>query len=187
MNVLRMIKLFAWEGKVKQKMYEKREEELLWTKKRQFLQLLNMNAKYVCMPPRFVWILTAMQLHFAPIDNDRHVLLLREWTDVRLYHLRLSNTSRVDPHLQTRAHWCAFEYNQIRKYLTYNSASRVFSSMAVFDMLRDQLHIVLWGASATIQGKVSLDRLTEFLNEVSRAIFKSAFSVSDRYSHRPNY
>jgi hypothetical protein len=39
--------------------------------------------------------------------------------------------------------------------------------MAVFDMLRDQLHIVLWGASATIQGKVSLDRLTEFLNEVS--------------------
>jgi len=167
MNVLRMIKLFAWEGKVKHRMYEKREDELLWTKKRQFLQLLNMNAKYVCMPPQFVSILTAMQLHFAPIDNDRHFLFLREWTDVRMYCLRLSSTSRVDSPLQTRAHRYAFEYNQTRKYLTHKSASRVFSSMAVFDMLRDQLHIVLWGASATIQGKVSLDRLTEFLNEVS--------------------
>jgi len=48
-----MIKLFAWEGKVKEKMYEKREEELLWTKKRQFLQLLNMNAKYVLSPVLF--------------------------------------------------------------------------------------------------------------------------------------
>jgi hypothetical protein len=164
MNVLRMIKLFAWEGKVKQRMYEKREDELLWTKKRQFLQLLNMNAKYVRMPPRFVSILTAVQLHFASIDNDCHLLLLREWTDVRIYCLRLSS---IDSHFQTRAHWYAFEYNRARKYLTHNLASRVFSSMAVFDMLRDQLHIVLWGASATIQGKVSLDRLTEFLNEVS--------------------
>lgn len=40
--------------------------------------------------------------------------------------------------------------------------------MAVFDMLRDQLHIVLWGVGAVVQGKVSLDRLTEFLNNVSR-------------------
>jgi hypothetical protein len=45
MNVLRMIKLFAWETRVKQKVLEKREDELLWTKKRQLLQLLNMNAK----------------------------------------------------------------------------------------------------------------------------------------------
>lgn len=50
MNVLRMIKLFAWEGKVSQRMYEKREDELLWTKKRQILQLLNMNAKLVLHP-----------------------------------------------------------------------------------------------------------------------------------------
>jgi hypothetical protein len=45
MNVLRMIKMFAWEAKVKEKMEEKREEELVWTKKRQFLQLVNMNTK----------------------------------------------------------------------------------------------------------------------------------------------
>jgi hypothetical protein len=45
MNVLRMIKMFAWEAKVKEKMEVKREEELVWTKKRQFLQLVNMNTK----------------------------------------------------------------------------------------------------------------------------------------------
>jgi hypothetical protein len=84
MNVLRMIKLFAWEAKVNQRMYEKREDELLWTKKRQFLQLLNMNAKYVRMSRRFVCILTAMQLHFAPLDNGCHILLLCEWTNVRM-------------------------------------------------------------------------------------------------------
>lgn len=47
MNMLRMVKLFAWEPKIKQKMLEKREEELKWIKKRQLLQLLNMNLKYV--------------------------------------------------------------------------------------------------------------------------------------------
>jgi len=46
MNVLRMIKLFAWEPKIKQQMLDKREEELKWIKKRQFLQLLNMTLKY---------------------------------------------------------------------------------------------------------------------------------------------
>ena len=38
--------------------------------------------------------------------------------------------------------------------------------MAVFDMLRDQLHFVLWGVGAVIQAKVSLDRVSEFLNKV---------------------
>jgi hypothetical protein len=45
MNILRMIKQFAWEPKVNEKVIEKREDELLWTKKRQLLQLLNMNTK----------------------------------------------------------------------------------------------------------------------------------------------
>ncbi|KAG8830089.1 hypothetical protein FRC17_005452 [Serendipita sp. 399] len=95
-NVLRMIKLFAWEGRVKQKMVERREDELLWTKKRQFLQLLNMNT----------------------------------------------NFSRV------------FKYCGIR----YAKAGNIFVEQG------DQLHIVLWGVNAVIQGKVSLDRLTDFLN-----------------------
>ncbi|KAG7450174.1 P-loop containing nucleoside triphosphate hydrolase protein [Guyanagaster necrorhizus] len=43
------------------------------------------------------------------------------------------------------------------------SASKVFSSMSVFDMLRDQLHMVFNSITDTITGKVSLDRMTDFL------------------------
>ncbi|KAH8120523.1 hypothetical protein DFH11DRAFT_1560461 [Phellopilus nigrolimitatus] len=45
------------------------------------------------------------------------------------------------------------------------TASRVFSSMAVFDMLREQLHIIFFMVPATIQAKVSLDRVSEFLGQ----------------------
>ncbi|KAH7097832.1 ATP-binding cassette transporter [Auriculariales sp. MPI-PUGE-AT-0066] len=44
------------------------------------------------------------------------------------------------------------------------SASVVFSSMAVFETLRDQLHISFWEIPVIIQAKISLDRLTDFLN-----------------------
>ena len=46
------------------------------------------------------------------------------------------------------------------------SASVVFSSMAVFEMLRDQLHITFYTVPVIIQAKVSLDRLTSYLNNV---------------------
>ncbi|KAI0758154.1 multidrug resistance-associated ABC transporter [Fomes fomentarius] len=45
------------------------------------------------------------------------------------------------------------------------TASRVFSSMAVFDILRDQLHMIFGFMPAIIQAKVSLDRISEFLNK----------------------
>ncbi|KAL0950639.1 hypothetical protein HGRIS_007427 [Hohenbuehelia grisea] len=45
------------------------------------------------------------------------------------------------------------------------TASKVFSSMTVFDMLREQLHMVFWTVSSAIQGKVSLDRVNEFLKK----------------------
>ncbi|KAF8139844.1 hypothetical protein EV363DRAFT_1444330 [Boletus edulis] len=41
MNVLRMIKLFGWERKISSEIQDKRVEELSWTRKRAFLQLLN--------------------------------------------------------------------------------------------------------------------------------------------------
>ncbi|THH11785.1 hypothetical protein EW145_g436 [Phellinidium pouzarii] len=50
----------------------------------------------------------------------------------------------------------------MKKQLT---ASRVYSSMAVFDMLRDQLHLIFFMVPATIQAKVSLDRVTGYLRE----------------------
>jgi hypothetical protein len=46
------------------------------------------------------------------------------------------------------------------------SASKVFSSMAVFDMLRDQLHLVFYSITQCVTGKVSLDRVNDFLHNV---------------------
>lgn len=47
MNVIRMIKLFGWEPRMNNEISEKRDEELRVIKKRQLLELLNNNIKYV--------------------------------------------------------------------------------------------------------------------------------------------
>ncbi|TDL28857.1 P-loop containing nucleoside triphosphate hydrolase protein [Rickenella mellea] len=72
----------------------------------------------------------------------------------------------------------------IATYSTYTiimkkqlNASTVFSSMAVFDILRDQLHMVFYMIPACIQAKVSLDRVTEFLQETE---------LLDEYTTNPN-
>lgn len=36
------------------------------------------------------------------------------------------------------------------------NASKVFSSMSVFDMLREQLHMVFWTIPRMIQGKMAI-------------------------------
>ncbi|KAI0291829.1 hypothetical protein BC826DRAFT_1105763 [Russula brevipes] len=55
-------------------------------------------------------------------------------------------------------------------YVTYTAImgqaltpSTVFSSMAVFDLLRDQLHSIFWMIPMFTQAKVSLDRVDDFL------------------------
>ncbi|OJA09104.1 hypothetical protein AZE42_02554 [Rhizopogon vesiculosus] len=45
------------------------------------------------------------------------------------------------------------------------TASTVFSSMTIFDILREQLHIVFYTMPRLTQGKVSLDRVNNFLND----------------------
>lgn len=50
MNVLRMVKLFGWEKKLNARIADKREEELVWIKKKQLLELLMGSLKCV---PRF--------------------------------------------------------------------------------------------------------------------------------------
>ncbi|KAF7978858.1 hypothetical protein HWV62_44329 [Athelia sp. TMB] len=50
----------------------------------------------------------------------------------------------------------------MKKELT---ASKVFSSITVFDLLRDNLHMVFWTLPRFIQGKVSLDRVNDFLTK----------------------
>lgn len=48
------------------------------------------------------------------------------------------------------------------------NASKVFSAMSVFNMLREQLHMVSYSITMSMTGKVSLDRVTEFLRKASR-------------------
>jgi len=59
----------------------------------------------------------------------------------------------------------------MRRQLT---ASVVFSSMTVFDMLRDQLHIIFNTITLVMKGKVSLDRVSNFLREVIILLFQKS-------------
>ena len=47
MSLLRMIKLFGWEGKISERLREKREDELVWIKQGRIWSLVNMNLKLV--------------------------------------------------------------------------------------------------------------------------------------------
>ncbi|KAG8781969.1 hypothetical protein FRC12_021352 [Ceratobasidium sp. 428] len=52
-NLIRMIKMFAWERMIKTQVMDKREEEIRSYKKRQYLGLVNIQAKYVLQ--RLCW------------------------------------------------------------------------------------------------------------------------------------
>ncbi|KDQ18018.1 hypothetical protein BOTBODRAFT_155037 [Botryobasidium botryosum FD-172 SS1] len=112
LNVMRMIKLFAWERKIYKQMAEMRDQELVWVKRKKMLMLLN-NILTFCLP------LLAMVVTFATYT----LVMKRELT-----------------------------------------ASRVFPFLAVFDVLRNQLHEIFRQIHVAIQAKVSLDRLDSFLH-----------------------
>ncbi|KZO93694.1 ATP-binding cassette transporter [Calocera viscosa TUFC12733] len=113
MNVVRMVKMFGWESRVKEQIAEKRDEELKYVKQRQIVNLLNMMLNF--MLPLITMIIT-----FA------------------FYSLVLGQDL---------------------------TASRVFSSMVVFDSLRSQLHICFYEIPVIIAARVSMDRVNEFLHK----------------------
>ncbi|KAG8882444.1 hypothetical protein FRB97_008260 [Tulasnella sp. 331] len=113
-SIIRMVKLFAWEEKIEAQITAKREEELIYVKKRSWLSLVNMNVNY--MLPVLIMIAT-----FATYT----LVMKQELT-----------------------------------------ASRIFSSVAVFDLVRQALYLVLHSLPNIISAKVSLDRVNKFLNEV---------------------
>jgi len=78
------------------------------------------------------------------------------------------------------------------------TSSKIFSAIAVFDLLREQLYLgmieftmhysysdlsslVFWELPLMIQSKVSLDRMNEFLNEVCGYLFLSSLSFIDLF------
>ncbi|SJL07707.1 uncharacterized protein ARMOST_11057 [Armillaria ostoyae] len=112
-NVLRMVKMFGWESKMNERISSKREDELVWIRKRQFLDLLSGSIKLLPHPR----------------VND----------DGDLCYLTIIMKEQL-------------------------SSAKVFSSMAIFDMFSGQLHRMLYTVSQTVVGKVSLDRLTDFMH-----------------------
>ncbi|EJT98573.1 P-loop containing nucleoside triphosphate hydrolase protein [Dacryopinax primogenitus] len=125
MNVLRMVKMFGWESRVKEQIAEKRDEELKYVKQRQIMHLANLNLNFGI--PLVTMIITF-----------------------------------------------AFYSLVMRQPLT---ASRVFSSMVVFDSMRTQLHICFWEIPVIIAARVSLDRVNEFMHKAS-----SQTELLDRYT-----
>ncbi|KIJ38955.1 hypothetical protein M422DRAFT_258371 [Sphaerobolus stellatus SS14] len=112
-SVIRMIKLFGWEGEVNRRIAEKREEELRW-----------------------IW----------------YIKLLRMST--------------------TALNYIITNFTMLTTYATYTlimheelNASKVFSSMTVFNMFQNQLGRIFYLGPSIIQGKVSFDRLSDFLKD----------------------
>ncbi|KAJ6544500.1 P-loop containing nucleoside triphosphate hydrolase protein [Mycena capillaripes] len=99
-NVLRMVKLFGWEEKMKARIGDKRESELAWIRKRRLVELassiLTLPAKTLIMG--------------QPLN-----------------------------------------------------ASKVFSSITVFDLLRNNIAQITSWLNTLVTGKVSLDRVDDFL------------------------
>ncbi|KIJ62235.1 hypothetical protein HYDPIDRAFT_176581 [Hydnomerulius pinastri MD-312] len=96
----------------------------------------------------------------ARMSEKREVELQWIWK-FKLLELVINNINNVIPLLTMMA--CYSTYTLIMgKELT---ASRVFSSMTVFDIMRDQLQMVFWILPSLISAKVSLGRVNDFLND----------------------
>ncbi|KAK0220002.1 hypothetical protein IW262DRAFT_1381904 [Armillaria fumosa] len=104
-NILRMIKMFGWEGEINKRVAGRRDEELVWIKKKQLLDLMT-NLLNTAIPA-----LTML------------TIVMGETLD----------------------------------------ASKVFSSMTIFDMFAGLLTRLLRISNLCTVGKVSLDRLTDFM------------------------
>ncbi|KZV63091.1 P-loop containing nucleoside triphosphate hydrolase protein [Peniophora sp. CONT] len=113
LGVLRMVKLFGWEGKMSDRLAEKRDEELRWIVRRKFADLANNVA-----------------------NGD------------------------IIPILQMLATYAVFTLVMKREM----TPSLVFSTIAVFDLLRQQLIMAMHMLQPVINAKVSIERVSDFLN-----------------------
>ncbi|KAJ7081163.1 multidrug resistance-associated ABC transporter [Mycena belliarum] len=67
------------------------------------------------------------------------------------------------------------------------SAAKVFSSMTVFDLLRNQLGLISVCVARAIKGKVSLERLTDFLQNTKLLdSFNAAHSADGGFADEPS-
>ncbi|KAG1749648.1 uncharacterized protein EDB91DRAFT_1334077 [Suillus paluster] len=104
-----------------------------------------------------------VELRDSPVYHDG---LLR---DLRMLHSTTGKTSflpsLLDSHYGTKPNWSVLWVLLRLIDITVIPASKVFSSMTIFDILRDQLSIVFFTIPRITQAKVSMDRVNSFLNE----------------------
>ncbi|KAF9526535.1 multidrug resistance-associated ABC transporter [Crepidotus variabilis] len=113
-NILRMVKLFGWEGQMDKRIEDKREEELKLLRKQKVLSITNGLMGYFI--PTLTMVLT--------------------YTTYAVF---------------------------MKGSLT---PSKIFSTMVVFETVRMGLQRIIGQTNMIIQGKVSLDRVGEFLREI---------------------
>ncbi|KAH7883936.1 hypothetical protein F5I97DRAFT_2075294 [Phlebopus sp. FC_14] len=149
-----MIVLFPLPGLVAKKIQTVQMEKMRKTDAR--VQTVTETMNVLRMIKLFGW----EQKMEARISEKREAEL--EWTwKFKLLDLVNNNLNFIIPLLTMLA--CYSTYTLIMgKQLT---ASRVFSSMTIFDILREQLQVVFFMVPAIIQAKVSLDRVNDFLND----------------------
>ncbi|KAJ8594877.1 hypothetical protein M405DRAFT_759938 [Rhizopogon salebrosus TDB-379] len=94
------------------------------------------------------------------ISEKREVELTWTWK-TKILELVNNNLNYVIPLLTMMACYSTFTVIMAQSL----TASKVFSSMTIFDILREQLHIVFYTIPKMTQGKVSLDRVNSFLND----------------------
>ncbi|KIJ38938.1 hypothetical protein M422DRAFT_258345 [Sphaerobolus stellatus SS14] len=112
-SVIRMIKLFGWEGEVNRRISEKREEELRW-----------------------IWYMKLVQMSNSALN------------------IIITNLTM----LATYATYTLIMHEEL-------NPSKVFSSMTIFSMFQNQLGRIFYLGPTIIQGKVSLDRVNDFLKD----------------------
>ncbi|CAE6472635.1 unnamed protein product [Rhizoctonia solani] len=135
MNVIRMIKLFGWESKIRAQVDEKRETELHWYRKKRILVLVNLITKYSLFTHTIEWNIDDSCSYTLPtiimvITFACHTLVFKQSLD----------------------------------------ASMVFSSIGVFELLRNQLHFLFAEIATQVQAKVSLDRVDDFMKNASTRV-----------------
>ncbi|KAF9001810.1 hypothetical protein BDZ89DRAFT_1146638 [Hymenopellis radicata] len=115
MNVLRMVKLFGWETRMDQRITSKREDEMVWIKYRQLLDLLNEIVNFI-----------------IPV-----ITMIATYAVYVLVFVLSSDCSPSDYAFKT-----------------------IF-----FEMLQHQLHEIFNIITTSIAGKVSVDRINDFLKD----------------------
>ncbi|PBK67572.1 P-loop containing nucleoside triphosphate hydrolase protein [Armillaria solidipes] len=146
-NVLRMIKLFGWERKMEERIARKRDEELLWIRRKQLLNLLSGIIKFSFL----------RAFPYTRLNDDGNLC------DLCTFNLLLDIYRKPLIPRQTII---------MKQQL---SSATVFSSMTIFEMFSSQQRRLLSIISMSTAGKVSLNRLTDFMHNTE---------VLDSYSQK---